>query len=192
MKNYKSSMWQAIFIISVIIGTSSCINNKPEDSKEVAAEINEQKIDNKNEMDAQFLVDAALVNREGISLGQLAQQKGTSNHVKELGKMMEDEHTKSLADLTELAKTKNIALPTSQTENGKQAYDKLNGFSGNDFGKEYSNMMVDEHKKAIELFEKASADCTDSDIKAWATATLPVLRKHLDQSIMCQKLCEKM
>lgn len=106
--------------------------------------------------------------------------------------MMEAEHTKSLADLTALAKTKNISLPTSQTENGKDAYKKLNNKSGNDFVKEYSSMMVNGHKKAIELFEKASTDCTDSDIKAWATATLPALRTHLDQSLMCQKQCEKM
>ena len=192
MKNYKSSMLQATFIIVAIIGTSSCMNNKPEDTKEVAEEKNEQKFDNNNnEKDAQFLVDAAEINREEISLGQLAQQKGGSGHVKELGKMMEDEHTKSLADLTALAKTKNISLPTSQTENGKDAYKKLNNKSGNDFGKEYSSMMVNGHKKAIELFEKASTDCNDPDIRAWATATLPALRTHLDQSLMCQKQCEK-
>jgi len=192
MKNYKSSMLQATFIIAAIIGTSSCMNNKPEDTKEVAEEKNEQKFDNNNnEKDAQFLVDAAEINREEISLGQLAQQKGVSSHVKELGKMMEDEHTKSLTDLAALAKTKNVSLPTSQTENGKDAYKKLNEKLGNDFGKEYSSMMVNGHKKAIELFEKASTDCTDPDIKAWATATLPTLRTHLDHAMICQKQCEK-
>ncbi len=105
--------------------------------------------------------------------------------------MMEDEHTKSLADLTALAKTKNISLPTSQTEKGKDAYKKLNGKSGNDFGKEYSSLMVNGHKKAIELFERAATDCTDPEIKVWATETLPTLRTHLDHAIMCQKECSK-
>jgi putative membrane protein len=97
-----------------------------------------------------------------------------------------------LTDLTALAQTKNISLPTSQTENGIEAYKKLNNKSGNYFGKEYSSMMVTEHKKAIDLFEKASTDCTDPDIKAWAAATLPTLRIHLDQAMICQKECEKM
>ncbi|MBL7829534.1 MAG: DUF4142 domain-containing protein, partial [Saprospiraceae bacterium] len=88
--------------------------------------------------------------------------------------------------------TKNISLPTSQTENGKDAYKKLNEKSGNDFGKEYSQMMVNGHREAIALFETAAVDCTDSDIKAWAAATLPALRKHLDKSLLCQKQCEKM
>lgn len=186
-------MLQAAFIIAIIIGTSSCMNNKAEDTKAIAEEKNEQKFDNNNnERDAQFLVDAAEISREEISLGHLAYQKGSSSHVKELGKMMEDEHTKSLADLTALAQTKNISLPIAQTENGIEAYKKLNDKSGNDFGKEYSNMMVNGHKKAIELFEKASTECTDPEIRAWATATLPALRAHLDQSIVCQKECAKM
>ena len=53
-------MLQATFIMAAIIGTSSCMSNKPEDTKELAEEKNEQKFDNNNnEKDAQFLVDAA-------------------------------------------------------------------------------------------------------------------------------------
>lgn len=192
MKNFKKAFYQTTLIIAVITSTSSCMNNKPDDTKDVAEEHNEAKFDeNGNEKDAEFLVNAAEINMEEISLGQLAQQKGSTNHVKELGKMMEDEHTKSLSNLIALAKTKNISLPTSQTENGKDAYKKLNEKSGNDFGKEYSGMMVNGHKKAIELFEKASTDCTDPEIKAWAASILPALRTHLDQAMICQKQCDK-
>lgn len=106
--------------------------------------------------------------------------------------MMEDTHTKSLADLTELAQTKYISQPTSQTENGQDAYKELNEKLGNALGKADSNMMVKGHKNAIALFEKASTGCTDPDIKAWATATLPALRTHLDHAMMCQKECFKM
>ncbi len=44
MKNFKSSILQATFIIAAIIGTSSCGNNKPEDPKEVAEEKKRNKI----------------------------------------------------------------------------------------------------------------------------------------------------
>lgn len=193
MKKNKFKVLQAILLLAVIISTSSCMNNNSKDTKAVAEELNQAKFEKiSNENDAEFLVNAAEINMERISLGQLAQQKGTMNHVKELGKMMDDEHTKSLADLTELAKTKNISLPTSQTENGKDAYKKLSEKSTKNFDKAYADMMVNEHKTAIELFEKASTDCTDPDIKAWAAATLPTLKIHLDLSLMCQKECEKM
>lgn len=193
MKKFKTVLSQATLIIAVTLTTSSCINNKPEDTKEVAEEHNDAKFEkNDSEKDAQFLVNAAEINMVEISLGKLAQEKGSTNHVKALGKMMEDEHTKSLADLTALAQIKNITLPISQTENGQDAYKKLNGKSGIDFGKAYSDMMVKEHKGAIALFEQASTDASDPDIRNWATEILPVLRTHLDHALICQKECAKM
>ena len=179
---------------TIIFFLSSCGNNsKPEDTKEVAEEHNDAKFDNKKqEKDAQFLVNAAEINLEEIKLGQLAQEKGNASHIKELGKMMEDAHTKSLAELIALAKTKIITIPTSPTDNAMDAFKKLDAKSGNNFDKEYADMMVSGHKDAISTFEKASENCEDADIKNWASTMLPDLRKHLDHAIKCQKEFEKM
>lgn len=192
MKNLQSTVLQLTLIIATIIGTVSCTTNKQEDTKEVAEDRNEAKFENKSENDAQFLVNAAEINMEEIALGQLAQEKGNMKHVKDLGKMMVTEHTKAMADLTALAQKKNITLPTSQTENGKEAYNDLMKKSGNDFGMAYSDKMVKGHKDAISIFEKASTKSADPEIKAWATSMLPALRTHLDHSMISQKECEKM
>ncbi len=193
MKSYKTTLFRAILFIGAISVNGSCTNNKAEDSKAVAEKINDAKFDsNANEKDAQFLVNAAEINMEEISLGKLAQQKGNTAHVKELGKMTEDEHTKSMTDLTALAKTKMVTLPAAATSGAMDAYKELNSKSGNDFGKAYSDMMVSGHKDAIALFEKASTDCSDPDIRAWAAAALPALRIHLEHSLICQEECSKM
>ncbi len=187
----KEALLQVTFVITILL-IASCSNNpKPEDTKDVAEEHNNAKFDNnKQENDAQFLVNAAEINMEEIRLGQLAQQNGRTTHVKELGKMMEDAHSKSLKDLTVLANSKMITIPTSPTDNAQDAYKKLNNKSGNDFDKAYADMMVSGHKDAIAAFEKASTDCNDTDIINWATASLPGLRKHLDHAINCQKMCD--
>ena len=193
MKNYKLILLQIAFFSATIFITSSCMNKEVKDTKEVAVESNDAKFNkNSNEKDAQFLVNAAEINIEEISLGKLAQQKGTTSHVKELGKMMEDQHTKSMNELVALAKLKNITLPTSQTESGQDAYKKLSTKSGIDFDKQYADMMVTGHKDAIALFEKASDDSTDPAIKAMATNIIPALKTHLNHAIMCQKECEKL
>lgn len=183
---------QVTFVVIVLL-ISSCSNSqKPKDTKEVAEDRNEDKFDNnKQEKDAQFLVNAAEIDLEEIQLGQLAQQNGTTTHVKDLGKMMVVAHTKSLNDLTALANSKMITIPTSLTEDAQDAYQKLSEKSGNDFDKAYSDMMVSEHKDAIAAFEKASTDGYDADIKNWATVSLPDLRKHLDHSIACQDKCKE-
>jgi putative membrane protein len=105
---------------------------------------------------------------------------------------MEDQHNNSMHELTALANKKSITIPTSLTLEGQDAYKKLSTKSGKDFDKEYCSMMVKGHKNAIEMFEKASTDCNDPDIKAWAAETLPTLRTHLEHAIMCEKKNEKM
>ena len=193
------SLTSVSFIVSLALMTASCNNQKPEDTKDVATEHNQAKFGanendsvHTNENDAKFLVDAAEINLEEIQLGQLAQSNSSMTEVKDLGKMMETEHASALKDLQALAAKKQISLPASLTNDGQDAYKKLNDKKGMDFDKKYCDMMVKGHKDAIDKFEKASTDATDADIKTWATSMLPALRNHLDHSMMCQKNCEKM
>jgi putative membrane protein len=186
--NYiKKALLPVTFVAAILIMASCGYNQKPNDTKVIAEERNDEKFDNyKQEKDAQFLVNAAEINLEQIQLGQLAQQNGRTAQVKELGKMMEDAHTKSLNDLTALAKSKMITIPSSSTDNAQDAYKELNEKSDNDFDKAYVDLMVSEHKDAIEAFEDASTDSNDSDIKNWATVSLPGLRSHLNHSVDLQ------
>jgi putative membrane protein len=182
---------KALFVIAAIaagFGVQSCNNSpKTEDSKEVAEESNEEKFDKKaQEKDAQFLVDAAEINLEEIQLGQLAQSTSKNAEVIALGKMMEEAHTKAWKELEGLAAKKQVSIPTVSTEKGQDHYKKLSEKTGNDFDKEYCDMMVKGHKDAIDKFEKASKDCEDADIKAWASSMLPELNKHLEHSKMCE------
>jgi putative membrane protein len=191
--NIKEPLILAAFITTMFFTTSCKDNRASEDAKIVSEEQNEARFDDNDlEYDAQFLVNAAEINLEEIQLAQLAQQKGSVAHVKELGKMMEDAHTRSQSDLVELAKTKNVSIPTTLTDDNRKAYNGLNEKSGKDFDKAYADRMVNGHKDTIEIFEDASVDAQDSEIKNWATAKLPELRKHLDHSIECQKKCGKM
>lgn len=187
----KEKMIQATFVASILFVTSCGLNQQPTDTKEVAEELNEEKFDtNMQKDDAQFLVEAAENNLKQIQLGQLAQQKGYSSHVKELGKMMEDAHTNSQRELAALAKRKMIAIPASTTDDAKEASVELSAKSGNDFDKAYADMMVSDHEDAIEAFEKATTECDDTDLNTWARTSLPNLRKHLDHAIDCQKKCD--
>ena len=181
----------AAIVVIFIITMSSCSSKKAEDTKEVAQEHNDAKFDNATEKDAQFLVSAAEINLAEIQLGQIAQKSGTMTAVKNLGKMMEEGHKKALTDLEAPGK-KQITVPMSLTDEGKDDARKLEDKTGMDFDKAYCDMMVTGHKDAIAKFEKASTDATDPEIREWALGMLPALRSHLDESITCQKKCEKM
>jgi len=175
--------------------TTSCNENRKteeKDSKDISEEHNKAKFEsNDSEKDAHFMVEAAITNLTEIQLGQLAQQKGTSSDVKELGKMMEKEHRASLAELKALASKKVISIPDSSTEDVQAAYKKLNDKHGKDFDTEFCEQMVKGHKEAISSFEKESREGKDADILTWTQNTLPVLRTHLEHAINCQERCNK-
>lgn len=127
-----------------------------------------------------FAADAATGGMMEVELGNLAQQKASSQAVKNFGKMMVDDHTKANDNLKTIATQKNIDLPASVTDDQRKDIDKLSKKTGADFDKAYVDMMVDDHKKDIAAFKKAEGDVSDNDIKNFITNTLPTLQKHLD------------
>ena len=179
--------------ISLLI-LPSCQNStsKPTDTKETAKDQNKSTYsDADKQKDSKFCIDAAELNLTAISLAQLAQLKTSNAEVKAVAKMIEVEHNTQLNALKELAAKKEIALPGSLTDNGKEAYGKLDKKTGKDFDKEYCSILVSSHKNFIEKFEKANEECVDADIKNWAFTTLPSLRTHLEHSIECEENCKK-
>lgn len=164
----------------------ACSSKKTEntDSVENADSANDAKeeagmgaTENTNE----FAVKAANGGMLEVELGRLAQEKAMRKDVKEFGAMMVTDHSKANDELKALATLKNITLPTTLGEDEQKHVNDLTKLSGKDFDEKYVSMMVDDHKKDIDLFKKtAEDDKTDADVKAFAVKTLPTLQKHLE------------
>jgi putative membrane protein len=179
----------AVFITSVGLQTESLsAQTSPEPQKLEAIESHDRtSFVVASKSDQSFLTDAAEAQMMQISLGQLAQKNGTSSHVKKLGKMMEDGHSKSLADLKTLAKSKSIALPTTTPRSSNDDYNDLAKKKGKDFDKAYSKMMVQNHEDAIKLYEEVAEDTADPDIRKWASKQIVELKAHLAHAKECHK-----
>jgi len=184
--NLKKTVLATVALAAAVFIIPSCMNGN-KDSKDVAEKTNENTIDNrKQEKDAQFLVDAAEISLEEIELGKLAQTKSTDPEVKKVGQMMVTDHTKSLNELKDLASKKGISIPTTLTKDGQDEFNKLSDKKESDFNEDYCDITVKGHKKAIDKFENASNNAEDSEIKSWATSTLPNLRMNLEHADMCK------
>lgn len=158
-------------------------DNTQTDTEEVADEKNDAKFDDTEaEGDADFLMKAAEINMDEIALGQLAQTKGTAQTVKDLGKMMETEHSKALDELKALAASKNVSIPTGPTEDSQETLRKFQEKKAGEFDRDYADKMVEGHQDAISKFERAATDATDADVREWATKMLPSLRLHLQHA----------
>lgn len=160
-------------------------NNSGKSSEERADSINSANKPNAGDM-TDFMEEAAIGGMMEVQLGELAQQKATSQRVKDFGSMMVRDHSQANEKLKALAARKNVVLPDSVDENHKNDIENLREKSADDFDKDYMNMMVKDHKKDINEFQKAADDVNDPDVKAFITQTLPVLKTHLDSAQQIQ------
>jgi len=76
--------------------------------------------------------------------------------------------------------SKNVYGQLSSEQQKK--YDELAKLTGDKFDKKYLGTIIDAHKKAIKEFEKESKSGQDSELKSYATNTLPTLKHHLDMA----------
>lgn len=137
------------------------------------------------EKDAQFVMDVAASNMAEIKMSQLAQQKGMNQEVKDLGKMLETDHSAVLSEITTYAGQKGVTVPAEEKPEAKDAHNMLNGKTGKEFDKEWCGHMIEMHKKSIAKFEGAQNELADADLKTWAGNTLPKLRTHLEELEQC-------
>jgi putative membrane protein len=134
-----------------------------------------------------FMTKAASGGTMEVQLGQYAQEQAQSQRVKDFGAMMVRDHTKANDELKSLASTKNVTLSDSLMPDHKRHVTALKTKKGAAFDKAYMTMMVQDHQKDVQEFEKASNNLSDGEVKAFATRTLPVLRAHLDSATAINK-----
>jgi putative membrane protein len=129
--------------------------------------------------DASFYKNAAEGGIAEVDAGRLAQDKGTSQQVKDFGAMMVKDHSAANEKLQTLAASKNVTLPTSASVGQMAIKAKLDVLSGDTFDKSYVKGQISAHRQTIALFRKEISSGQDADAKAFASATLPTVRAHL-------------
>lgn len=130
--------------------------------------------------DSNFVMKAAVGGMMEVQAGQLAQQNGQSQRVKDFGGMMVTDHSKANDELKSYASAHGITLPDSLPASEQKHINAMKNMKGAAFDKHYVSMMVDDHQKDVAEFKKQSTGANDAQLKTWATNTLPVLQKHLD------------
>ncbi len=114
-----------------------------------------------------------------VKLGQLAEQKASSQEVKQFGQRMVTDHTKLNNDLMSVASKDNITLPTQLGPRDQAVYDRLSNLSGTAFDRAYIRDMVRDHEKDVTDFQREANNGTNPDLKNFASSNLPTLQEHL-------------
>lgn len=135
------------------------------------------------QVDRDFVDTASRDGAVEVELGKLVLEKAKKSSVKDFAQKMVDQHTAANEELASLCKTRGIEMPaanqTAADEAAKAARAELEPLAAAKLEKTYAEKMVEDHRKAVELFRKQSTEGQDPELRAWAAKTLPTLEEHL-------------
>lgn len=141
-----------------------------------------------NQVDRLFVEQLAMGNRAEIEAGKLAMGKAHNGAVEKFARRMADDHTQANDRLAELAKRRNIALPDTPDAEQQTMQQRLRKVSGTEFDTAYIEGQIKAHQKTATLLEWEIDSGENSQIKRFASQTLPVVFQHLQmaQNIQAQ------
>ena len=153
--------------------------------------------------DREFVEKMGQANLAEVKLGQLAAQRASNAQVKQFARSMVTDHEKANADLKQVASKMAVQLPANLDAKHQELADRLSTLKGAEFDNEYMKAMVSGHQEVAQELERhadsstrpgdrsvgtsGGASQTHASITAWASKTLPDVRKHLEQAKQIQE-----
>lgn len=139
-----------------------------------------------SQQDETFVQKAAQTNLAEIQAGQMAEQKGTTSAVKQLGQTMVADHTTMNNELKQLAQQQGFSVPSSVPADEKQKQQQLQKLSGAQFDQQFAKEEVEDHRTAIQEFMKEAQTTQDPALRQFAQSGIPALQKHLQMAQQAQ------
>ncbi len=182
-----------LFSVLIVGSLASCGNGNQSNSDSVdsAQSLNKMKVKDSSialtKDETNFMVKAANGGMAEVKMGKLANDKSSNDKVKDFGARMVKDHGSVDDQLKALAVEFNVTLPADIDQDEQDNFNKLNDKTGKDFNKDYIDLMVKEHKDAVDLFEKAQKNVTNQTLLEFVNNTLPTLQQHLESAEDIQK-----
>jgi len=133
--------------------------------------------------DMAFVREAASSNLMEIRLGQMAQNKGSNEAVKQFGKRMAADHTNLENQLTAVASAGGQSFTPAMDARHERQVSRLEGLSGAEFDRAYMSLMIRGHQRDVSNFQTQGQSAQSSQVRTLATNALPVLQQHLSLAL---------
>lgn len=131
--------------------------------------------------DKKFLKMAAEGDNFEIKTGQLAQQNGQAEDVKQFGQWMEQQHTMLNQKMQPVVQQAGMQEATGLSPKDQREYDRLEKLHGKAFDTAYIKVMLKDHKMDLAAFKKEASSGQMQEEKQAAMNGESVIQSHLDK-----------
>ena len=135
-----------------------------------------------NQEDKTFVKEAAIGGMAEVQLSKIA-QKSANADVKSFADRMVSDHTAANEQLAAVAKGLGVDMPSKLDSEHERARDKLQTLHGKAFDDQYMRDMVEDHNKAVRLFQQEAKAGRNSELKQFAQKVLPTLEEHQKMAV---------
>lgn len=129
-----------------------------------------------------YVAQAANSDMYEIQAGELATKNGQSQQVKDFGRMMVTDHTKSSQEMKAMVTRANLGTqaPARLDAEHQAMIDRLKAARGEAFDREYMTQQMAAHRKALALHQGYAQSGDNAELKGFAAKVVPVVQKHHD------------
>jgi putative membrane protein len=148
--------------------------------------------------DARLITLLHRVNQEEIAAGKLAQKKGSSAEVKDYGKKLIADHTRSNQEVMATAKkagiTPNDSELTAHDQEmmrvDKKKMDELKRLSGTEFDRAFTQELSRDHDHMISMLRDSKKQLS-APVRELVDNTIPVMEQHKDLADKAAKSADR-
>lgn len=132
-----------------------------------------------SEVDKQYMVDANRNAIAAIALGQLALQKASQNEVKQFAQAEIDEQVLVRQNLTRLAPTLGVNLPSAPTPKDQEVAARMTQLTGESFDQAFMNEVgINAHLENAAIYQREVGLGQNQNLIALATNGLAIIDQH--------------
>ena len=162
-----------VFAVGLLLGAASYAQTSPPSTSAAPPAAK----DTLNQQDKTFVKEAAIGGMAEVELSKIA-QKSDNAEVKRFADRMVRDHSAANQELTTIATGLGIDMPKALDQEHEQMRQKLTTLHGKAFDEQYMQGMVEDHNKAVNLFQQEERSGSSAHLKQFAQKTLPTLQEH--------------
>jgi len=131
-----------------------------------------------SESDHAFVREAAATGSLEIQMSRIAALRANSDQVRQFASSLVEDHSKARRKLKEIALSKNVEISDDLDMKRAGRLLALQRYTGDEFDREYLTLQVDQHRRAVGLFQQQAQKSGSEELRNFAQSKLPALEAH--------------
>jgi putative membrane protein len=132
-----------------------------------------------NEQDRAFLTATHQGNLAEIEAGKVAEKQGSTERVRNAGRVLVDEHTKLDKEVRRVADEVGVTLPDTPSEEQQAQLQRISDKKGAEFDSAWVTAGIADHRDDLKAGADEQANGSSKPVKDLGAAAKPVNESHL-------------